>query len=755
MDSSLGTFLSRPVKIYQFDWNVGIPVEEIINPWNLFIQDVTNILKVSRFRAIRGNLNLKIQIAGSPFFSGRLMASYFPLEYFDAQKTDITTTTTKLIRESQRITAYIDPTLSEGCEIVCPFYWFYNAVDMLTGEYNLLGNLTIRDLAPLRSVSETSSTANVTVFAWMEDVSFVGQTYSTVQPIPPPLLTQAHMGEVDEKGPVSKVASAVQKISGALSSVPGIGPYAMATNVAAGKAGQVAKIFGYSRPTEIESAKKFVRLDAPAMAVTNETFPEYQLAVDVRNECTIDPSVAGFPQKDELDIAFLAGKESFLTSIPWGLVNGQGDILFNSGVSPMMFWNQAGLIVYTPMGYIAELFSYWRGSIDFRFEICSSAFHKGKLKLSYDSSAHPTMGLQEIGTFNTGENLVVDISEDRDFTVRVGWAQVAPYQQLAFDIRGATQRRFAVANMAPYQPTAELNGMITLTVLNPLTSPYNATMSDADIQINVYVKAAPDIQFGVPSERLADKSFGDSDPVAPVATVAHMGVDPTEVSTMTEIHTFGRPIPQDASDLIFFGESIVSLRSLIKRFENLTVDVTEVTTETWLKLWLSRFPSARGLLTPTITPWTQMTTLNWVSALFVARRGGARYILDNQTTAKVIVENVQPGTVTSLPFKTSQVIGADSFAKARNMLNFTDSGAAGQQIIGDGLSAVYLPYYSNKRFFPAKDYYNNLLEDTSFSCAYRVPENTDSYLAFAVAAAEDTTFHGFMGVPLVYRLLFL
>lgn len=731
-------------------------MEEIINPWNLFIQDVTNILKVSRFRAIRANLRLKVQIAGSPFFSGRMMASYFPLQYFDTQKTYVPTTAlTKYIRESQRITAYIDPTLSEGCEIVCPFYWFYNAADMLTAEYNLLGNLTLRDLAPLRSVSETSSSANVTIFAWMEDVSFVGQTYSTVQPLPPPLLTQAHMGELDEKGPVSKVASAVQKISGALSSVPGIGPYAMATNVAAGKVGQVAKIFGYSRPTEIESTKKFVQLDAPAMAITNETFPEYQLSLDVRNECTIDPSVAGFPGQDELEIAFLAGKESLLTTIPWGLVNGEGDILFNSGVTPMLFWNETGSIIYTPMGYVAEMFSYWRGSIDFRFEICSSAFHKGKLKLSYDAAAHPTMNLLEIGTFNTGENLVVDISEDRDFTIRVGWSQVAPYQKVSNDNRNGSLRRFNVANMASHQPLVELNGMITLTVLNSLTSPYNATTSDADIQINVYVKAAPDIQFAVPAENLADKSFGDSDPVAPVATVAHMGVDPTQVSTTNEIHTFGRPIPQDASDLIFFGETIVSLRSLIKRFENYTVDVNEVTSESWIKLWTSRFPTARGFLSPSILPWRQMTNLNWISALFVARRGGTRYILDNQTTGKVIVENVQPGSSGPLPAKGVQVMGTDPFSKSRNMLNFTDSGAAGQQIIDQGLSAIYLPYYSNKRFFPAKDLYNNLLEETAFSCACRVPDNTDSYLGFAVAAAEDTTFHGFMGVPIVYRLTYL
>jgi len=791
VSADLGRFLERPVRLVDpIEWPIGAAFEQKIHVWEEFLTNPAVWNKTQHFYGIRGNLHLKIQIAGNPFYSGRMLASYYPLEDMDAQTPDTVSTEYRPIRESQRIVGYIDPTTSTGCELMCPFYYPRNAIRLTSAADRLLmGVLTLRDVATLRSISEHSGGCYITLYAWMTEVSFVGQTYSSPAAAPP-LATRMQMGlektEQDDTGPVSKVATAVQEAAGMLSKVPGVGPYAKATSVAAGGVASVARSLGYSRPTDLQSPQRFVNLLQAPMAVTNESIPLYKLAVDARNEVSIDPRVAGFPNIDELDIATLCSKETLLAKCTWQISDGADDILFNSKVSPCLFdYDVAnGGRHMSPMAYIAFLFRYWRGEIDFRFQICSTAFHKGKLKVGYNALATQSMVVDERQSFNTGENLVIDISESRDFTVRVGWAQPVAYQRMSADIFNT---RFETNAMNGTDFSEEANGMLTLSVLNQLRAPYANSINDAQVDILVYVKAGPNIKFAAPdSIGLREMMFGPADPQQPTRkknpdssdseeslevarplhkslgpkwprrTKAQASVEPTavchSVETVEPMHYFGEKVEDDESDLIFFGESVRSLRPLLKRFCNYATWVLSPTEPVWSKMWVTSYPPARGHNT-TPLPWKTMTLVHYIGGMFLARRGSMRWAITSQDDRFVGIELVQPGFLPNSVYNEDSIVPPNDFDRAQKLLDAYDSGIPGQQLVPKGLKMVEIPWYSRLRFYPCKDFTCSLyITDqpaVSFTHLVNTSPNLDAILS--VSGGEDLTFHGFMSTPIIYK----
>lgn len=617
------------------NWTVDTPFEVRVNPWADFLTNDKVFQKISNFMAIRGNLHLKFQIAGGPFYSGLLLASYYPLAQLDSQY-DFEQNTVQpqyaLIPESQRIVGYIDPTTNEGCEITCPYYYPENGLSLVDGDAVQMGELTLRDIARLRSVGETPTTVTVTIFAWMTDVHMIGQTFIN------PLTTLAQVSETDESGPVSKVSSAVAQVAGKLTQVPVVGKYALATEKAANVTEQVARLFGFSKPM-LSDHTRAIQHGGNA-AVSNTRFPLYKTTIDENQETTIDPSVAGFPQVDEMAISHIIRRESYLAKCTWQLFDNAGAILFNTKVSPQLYdYTPVPPVYYhTPLSYVAQMFSYWRGPLEFRIEIPASSFHKGKLKISYDSHAHETLDPSESDAYNTCQNFIMDLTESRVCTFTVGWSQTEPYRSIFTTDQNL---RFETNAMNGTVLPTEPNGMITITVENQLQAPYNTAASDAQLDVLIFVRAGEDFSFAGPTERIYDKAFG-SDVVPshdekqhptppknrskkkkhPMVTQAQMQ-ETTHVSKDREIdYHFGESISPSHSDMIHFGETITSLRQLSKRFTTFTRDTYPAGSET-------HYPSPplpKGLDSDMgVRAPKNMTFLHWVLGLFIAHRGSMRY----------------------------------------------------------------------------------------------------------------------------------
>jgi hypothetical protein len=499
------------------------------------------------------------------------------------------------------------------------------------------------------------------------------------------------------------------------------------------------------------------------MATTNERTPEYVLATDQRNELTVDPRVAGFKDVDELAIEHLCNRESFLCSGTLQLTDTPGTVLFNSAVTPLLFAVEPGMSNaehHSPMSYVAHLFSAWRGNIRYRFVFHASAFHKAKVRITHDAIAVPTWGAAQNAMLNLGEHYIVDISEEREFTIEVGWTN--PQKFLNID-NVDHRERWNTNAMSGHLPQDEANGMLVMVLENTMTSPYNLDPTDAEINFSVFV-SGHDMTYAIPTEGgTSSMMFGPTEPTPPAVTrpptanrrgkrtVAHAAVDPTSVvddisAGSTISHTFGTKVNTDEpTGLIYIGEKVLSLRSLLKRYTNYSMLQHEQTQSVMSKIWFRNFPISRGFENDNVLPWRSMTILNFVGQMFLARRGGVRWIIRNLQDKPLNVEAV------AIPY--NQFINyaepPTDFERMRWYLEAIDNGFAGQQN-GKSELNVMVPGSSPHRFSLArKD--TGWVRSMGFSIVTEASDESPLRLFLAVAGAEDLTFHGFIGTPIVYR----
>ena len=77
-DAGLGEFLSRPLKIRQYQWTPGAQLFKAFNPWTDYFSNTDVSEKINRFRNLRCKLCLKILVNGNSFYYGRALLSYNP-----------------------------------------------------------------------------------------------------------------------------------------------------------------------------------------------------------------------------------------------------------------------------------------------------------------------------------------------------------------------------------------------------------------------------------------------------------------------------------------------------------------------------------------------------------------------------------------------------------------------------------------------------------------------------------------------------
>jgi hypothetical protein len=78
-DADLGNFLSRPVKIKEYQWTPSAALSVTrFNPWTEFFGNPDVLDKINRYRNLRCNLRLKVLVNGNSFYYGRALLSYNP-----------------------------------------------------------------------------------------------------------------------------------------------------------------------------------------------------------------------------------------------------------------------------------------------------------------------------------------------------------------------------------------------------------------------------------------------------------------------------------------------------------------------------------------------------------------------------------------------------------------------------------------------------------------------------------------------------
>lgn len=828
-DADLGEFLRRPVKILDRDWLVfDGSISEIIDPWELFLKNFQVRSRVEGYRNLQGTLHLRIAINGGPFIYGRAIAAYYPQPVYNEHSFGPPTSEYYKQQLSMLPHVFLDPTASEGGEIVCPFFCPDNWIDLIGGNYTHMGRLHICSINNLLHANSSTAKANIAVYAWMTDVRLAGPTtrnyesyeahsgdeltygaaalsvlgavltwmnhvkcsyvgedrHSDHVTVPHAEAVEPHSGDEYGSGIISKPASAVAKAAGILANIPSIRPFARPTEMVASAVGRMAHVFGYSRPTIVSDLCRVRMKNAGNLANTDQHEAVTKLSLDSKQELSIDPRTVGLSDVDEMSFNYIKQKECYMSTMEWTESDVGETQLGLITVGPD-FHNRAlinghGLTLPAPMYTVAAPFKYWRGSIKLRFQLVASQLHRGRLRFSYDPYVHGAGSPDENETYSR----IIDLATNRDFEMVISWNH--PHSWLRVNDRfGASLYNHPVGTVTNSKNFH--NGQVLVEVVNELTSP-NPFLAQP-VYINLFVSAGEDFEVACPTDDILkyceyEPQTGDqtreifepqsgTEGEEVIADSDNIPESPAPIVPVGKIE-----LPDNPNSHVFFGESFASIRALLKRY---CYHMSYFGTNGVFCHFIteSNFPVEPGQgrtprhvtaasATPSLTPYTYsaMTYLNWFTPCYVGWRGGLRskYVLTNTSRTSTIfvrrfAEPVDQADCGLLGYGSTAYSDNQYAYNSRGLLN-CHAGGEIVPVYTDGVAEVEFPFYSHKRFAPARKFLDGSDTDSKewtgengghlVACTYS-DSSIGAFVHRYVAAGDDFSLFMWVGQPGVLR----
>lgn len=787
-DATLENFFSRPIKVGSYTWAVGQEFFQDFNPWVTFFGNPRVINRISNFHLLRSKLKVRFVINGNSFHYGRLLASYQPLLAHDNFTVNRALFREDLVEASQRPHVFLNPTTCQGGTLTLPFCWPNNALKIPDREWENMGTINVRSIYPLKHANGGTDGITVTAFVWAEDVHLSIPTANQ------PFALSPQAGENEYAGIISKPLSAVAKVAGVLAQAPSIRPYAMATQHMAQAVGSAAAAMGYSRPVSVEQTAPIVPLFADRLANTEGTDVSEKLSFDPKQELTIDPRTMGLGDADEMNLASIASREAWITNFGWNISDPSEKMLFNTRVTPSLWTTLEQEIHIPPCLFAAMPFRDWKGTMKFRFQVISSAYHKGRLRVSYDPSYQLT------NEYNTNYNYVFDISSENDFTVEVGWG--SSQTMLNRDNPSTTGIPYSTTQRLVSSPSS--NGVLSVFVVNELTTP-NTTVNN-DIVVAVYVSMCADAEFFNPAGGGID-NFVFTNPVPPSTTTARLaslesekppspvsldeelkmqpqaGVQPDEM-VLSQVDMpeqqdssaiLANACTEDMSTSVYYADPITSVRQVCKRY-TFHHGLSSPSGQLWRTWILPNYPPYRGY-----DPFGLHTTAGglrynfchqspttWYTPAFVCKRGSYRWKYMTEPASigggSMVMVNRFAGIGTETGLRTFPVDVGTTSARCRDAFVRTYSMWQGGAVTSTGVNpfiSVTFPYHSNQRFTYArkKSVNDSTLPDlVSQHFHYMVSRGGGSSagppITYAFGAAgDDYTLSFFLSTPRLWEVL--
>lgn len=635
-NTELAGFLKRPTLIDTRTWSTGSSLGVLgseIEPWYLFLNNAAILKKINNFAFIRAKLCIKVIINATPFHVGLLRVAYEPS--VNAANTGFRVSkirntgfgaTAPIIPYSQLPGVWLRPADNAGGTIEVPFFLHSNWLRLSSAaDVKSMGKLTYFAPTYLQVASASgSSSTTIDTYAWLEDVEMCAATGE--------LSLQAG-DEYD--GPISKTASAISRITKNFESVPYIGKFARASTIGASAIASIASIFGFTNVPVISDVQPLVSLPAPHLATGEISVPFQKLTLDPKQELSIDPTLHGLTAEDELAVSYIAQRKSALASLTWGTGDAVGAGIFAARVSPAMSdWTTilnslaataATRVNPTPMGYLCNLFTHWRGDIIFDFEVVCTKFHKGRLLVQWDPiGSNSAGGYAENVVYST----ILDIGANNKASFRVPFHQAYGFLRCRFPDGTNNWNGGPPTTFVP-NPTLD-NGQLRVTVLTPLMSP----VSPMTLSVIVWVRGAENLEFANPRSRI-----GAGVPPTVFAVQSRDVAD--NIATEVTLGDKGSSHPNRYD--LHMGQNIVSLRTLMHRMSLYDVSSMEKQTNTRVCTYVksyARVPPMYGydpngkftanLLIPAVGTgnfnYQPTHPMTYISLMYGGMRGGTNYV---------------------------------------------------------------------------------------------------------------------------------
>ena len=637
---TLGSFLERPVTIADSTVSVGAALSLSLDIWDLWSKDVQIRAKLRNYAYFKASLNIRFSVTATPFNYGQIILAYLPYARFNDTWNAIAAKYALFPAELQNnivsylsqgpFTQIVDITEESVYEMKIPYINMQNYMRIRSDsptayanaasftDFLAAGQLVVIGINPISSASSdylTPVSYNILAWATEVEVHTPTSTYMNVSAQSRSRKYKVTNGRVDEytdPPTVSSVASNVGAAAKAIGKIPMLKPFTTPVEIAADMIGGLASMFGFSKPAQLEAAiyNKGVIYDNTATTLGSST--AQVLALDHKNALVYNGSAAGSTGEDEMSFEYLCQKETFLSQCSWSTTSTPYSTkLFYSAVTPNLACQASNGIDVTvtpaPCAWVAKCFRYWRGTIRFRFRVVSSKFQRGKFLITFEPNGQQTVFcLTQDAILAAQTSVIVDIQNTKDVTLDVEWN--CPTQWLENNNTLANDSRTAAGNVISGTIMTDSNESLGYIRVVPLTALVSSSAA-APVYINVFASML-DAQFAVPTQEFVQAT--DFTLVA-------------AQSQMTKVDMSGE---SNLSTGKWFGESIVSFRTLMKRYNKYGYFGQADTTNASNTLGIPYPPSSH------ITPYSTVLDTNRLSDLYTFLRfcymgvaGGQRYHL--------------------------------------------------------------------------------------------------------------------------------
>nr|WDQ27868.1 polyprotein [Meccus longipennis virus 1] len=429
----------------------------------------------------RGDIRIRLQLNSNKFQVGQLQASWLYMQYADKHYS------TSIFSRSQMPHVLLNAGSSNSATLIIPYKHVrpYLHTKQRKGytDYLNLGTLEIRVVVPLQVADKGPKNCNLSMYIAFENCNFTGMVDG--QLVEPQMETA--IGMMAATALYDKVIGTTNCDNRTSTSVA---PYLVPTASHSWCLGQ-----GLLEQTQTLRLQN-IRGGVGRLGETD--FNE----LDNKTPCSIFGMLQHF--------TWSAKTKDF---------NKSGKLLWACDASPLVdkinyYSSQGadGLEQYAipPIGVVSSLHQYWRGGIEFRFDIVCSQFHTGRLLVAYIPGISPTT-IPTLAQARNSAHAIFDLQDTNSFGFHVPYIADKPWWYRRYS---GPQRRSEV--QAPSR--------LFIFILNPLI-PMESVVST--VTIVPYMRAASDFELAVPVQPSIGLSYEARNVIPDLGyTIALTGYEP-------------------------------------------------------------------------------------------------------------------------------------------------------------------------------------------------------------------------------------
>jgi hypothetical protein len=705
--------------------------------------------KLSGYFGFRATMVFRLQVNGSRFQQGRYILAYIPTggeatgpatngSRWVELHTNTLKARTQLPHVELDVNCDTEAILRVPFNSVLDFYVLSNR-----SSASVLGNWGCLRMFPYIAISAASgpTTCFYTLWSHFEDVELIGQTLPITAQSGGGFASTPSEKEAKKKnvGPIESTTLRLSKALGFLKPVPMLSSYVTPIKWAVDITSNVASVFGWSAPPNLEPACRMQRIMYAYATNTDKVDQSLPLGLTSSNAVNVSPGFSG-TDVDELDIVRFCQIPSYYFGFAWTTSNSAGINLYSLNLEPSQFLSTrtylTGQVVdHTPLSYIASKFGYWRGSIKINFKIIKTEFHSGRLAVCFtpNDAQGVNLGAPTLPLSEYLHRDVIDVRESNEFTLT-----------------------FPFISPKGYLPAGESFGRMDVFVLDPLIAP--STVSTA-VAVVLESSSCEDIEFSVLN------NFAQS-PVAAIVAQSGGAFDRSDCAIVSKNigSTSSQPV-QTVTAETCIGEKITSLRLLLKRFYTLKSRIHPIDPDGLRMLNVIPF-GCQLANAPPITfpePFYMNDLYGELTSIFLYSRGGVRFkfnpVFGATTPASVCASLVYHNG----PWSTPDIIDAGVVPYGSNAVRASTLQArfstTYHTIKEDSQVEVSVPQYSK---FHSRNNASHLVGIPSYAvngttlstptslCIY--PNDIEPSTITLVsnvcrAGADDVNFGGFVSIP--------